>query len=71
MVAAGAGLPTLLVDLLGGGPPGQRAWPRWAAYGASAVAGALPLIWFRRSQSAQVPWIPPLTGRLMIGPGSS
>ncbi|MGW5847532.1 glycosyltransferase family 39 protein [Streptomyces sp. NPDC055254] len=42
---------------------------RWAAYGAGAVAGALPLILFSRGQSGQVSWIPPLTWHMLIGPG--
>ncbi|WP_406180728.1 hypothetical protein [Streptomyces sp. NBC_01006] len=47
---------------------GRGAWLRWAAYGACAVAGALPLVLFSRSQSDQVSWIPPLTWHMMIGP---
>ncbi|MFF4104542.1 hypothetical protein [Streptomyces sp. NPDC001903] len=47
---------------------GRRVWLRWAAYGACAVAGALPLVLFSRSQSDQVSWIPPLTWHMMIGP---
>ncbi|MFG2874314.1 hypothetical protein ACGFYU_04770 [Streptomyces sp. NPDC048337] len=111
LVAAGAGLSTLLlVSLLGEVRPGRRAWPRWTAYGitvlvcallnwlsllvlpahaatlwwaragrpvwllwtaygAGAVAGALPLILFSRTQSDQVSWIPPLTWHMLIGPG--
>ncbi|MEU2390939.1 hypothetical protein [Streptomyces sp. NPDC007369] len=42
---------------------------RWAAAAAGAVAGALPLVLFSRSQSDQVSWIPPLTWHMMIGPG--
>ncbi|MEV0412867.1 hypothetical protein AB0I68_19200 [Streptomyces sp. NPDC050448] len=109
LVAAGAGLSTLLLVSLLSAPPGRRAWPRWAAYavavlvcallnwlsllilpahaatlwwvragrgvwlrwaayGACAVAGALPLVLFSRSQSDQVSWIPPLTWHMMIGP---
>ncbi|MGW5342639.1 glycosyltransferase family 39 protein [Streptomyces sp. HUAS TT3] len=41
---------------------------RWAAAAAGAVAGALPLVLFSRSQSDQVSWIPPLTWHMMIGP---
>ncbi|MGW6983213.1 glycosyltransferase family 39 protein [Streptomyces sp. NPDC054932] len=110
LVAAGAGLSTLLLVSLLESAPGRRAWPRWAVYGATvlvcallnwlsllvlpahaatlgwaragrgvwlrwaayasgAVAGALPLILFSRSQSDQVSWIPPLTGHMLIGPG--
>ncbi|KJY46143.1 membrane protein, partial [Streptomyces sp. NRRL S-444] len=47
---------------------GRGVWLRWAAYGACAVAGALPLVVFSRSQSDQVSWIPPLTWHMMIGP---
>ncbi|WP_327131019.1 glycosyltransferase family 39 protein [Streptomyces sp. NBC_01343] len=47
---------------------GRGTWLRWAAYGACAVAGALPLVLFSRSQSDQVSWIPPLTWHMMIGP---
>ncbi|MEU3772500.1 glycosyltransferase family 39 protein [Streptomyces sp. NPDC032472] len=42
---------------------------RWAVASAGAVAGALPLVLFSRSQSDQVSWIPPLTWHMMIGPG--
>ncbi|MFD0265631.1 hypothetical protein ACFVGY_03410 [Streptomyces sp. NPDC127106] len=42
---------------------------RWAAAATGAVAGALPLVLFSRSQSDQVSWIPPLTWHMMIGPG--
>ncbi|MFI6144157.1 hypothetical protein [Streptomyces sp. NPDC051109] len=47
---------------------GRASWLRWAASGACAVAGALPLVLFSRSQSDQVSWIPPLTWHMMIGP---
>ncbi|MCX5149246.1 hypothetical protein OHB36_21110 [Streptomyces sp. NBC_00320] len=47
---------------------GRGVWLRWAAYGSGAVAGALPLVLFSRSQSDQVSWIPPLTWHMMIGP---
>ncbi|MER6780587.1 MULTISPECIES: glycosyltransferase family 39 protein [unclassified Streptomyces] len=47
---------------------GRGMWLRWAAHGACAVAGALPLVLFSRSQSDQVSWIPPLTWHMMIGP---
>ncbi|MFI5670448.1 hypothetical protein [Streptomyces sp. NPDC051704] len=47
---------------------GRGVWLRWTAYGACAVAGALPLVLFSRSQSDQVSWIPPLTWHMMIGP---
>lgn len=41
LVAAGAGLSTLLlVSLLGSGP-GRRAWPRWTAYGITVLVCAL------------------------------
>lgn len=111
LVAAGAGLSTLLlVSLLGEVRAGRRVWPRWTAYGltvlvcallnwlsllilpahaatlwwvragrpvwlrwtaygAGAVAGALPLVLFSRSQSDQVSWIPPTTWHMLIGPG--
>ncbi|QIB42660.1 glycosyltransferase family 39 protein [Streptomyces aureoverticillatus] len=46
----------------------RGAWTRWAAAAVTAVAGALPLILFSRSQSGQVSWIPPLTWHMMIGP---
>ncbi|MFD8637928.1 hypothetical protein [Streptomyces sp. NPDC059533] len=48
---------------------GRGVWLRWAAYGAGAVAGALPLVLFSRTQSDQVSWIPPLTWHMLIGPG--
>ncbi|MFF4007678.1 hypothetical protein [Streptomyces sp. NPDC001717] len=48
---------------------GRGVWLRWTAYGAGAVAGALPLILFSRTQSDQVSWIPPLTWHMLIGPG--
>ncbi|MEU9032165.1 hypothetical protein AB0D46_32625 [Streptomyces sp. NPDC048383] len=48
---------------------GRGVWLRWAAAGAGAVTGALPLILFSRGQSDQVSWIPPLTWHMMIGPG--
>ncbi|WP_407840448.1 hypothetical protein ACE1OC_35570 [Streptomyces sp. DSM 116496] len=41
----------------------------WLLASAAAVAGALPLILFSRTQSGQVSWIPPLTWHMMIGPG--
>ncbi|MET9857540.1 hypothetical protein ABZY57_32035, partial [Streptomyces sp. NPDC006450] len=41
----------------------------WLFASAAAVAGALPLILFSRTQSGQVSWIPPLTWHMMIGPG--
>ncbi|AWZ10465.1 MULTISPECIES: glycosyltransferase family 39 protein [unclassified Streptomyces] len=41
---------------------------RWLAASAAAVAGALPLILFSRTQSGQVSWIPPLTWHMLIGP---
>ncbi|MFD3539254.1 hypothetical protein ACFWUQ_07095 [Streptomyces sp. NPDC058662] len=47
---------------------GRGVWLRWAAYGAGAVAGALPLILFSRGQSGQVSWIPALTWHMLIGP---
>ncbi|MEV5592334.1 glycosyltransferase family 39 protein [Streptomyces sp. NPDC052496] len=47
---------------------GRKVWMRWAAAAAAAVAGALPLILFSRTQSGQVSWIPPLTWHMMIGP---
>ncbi|WP_405701245.1 hypothetical protein OG209_29130 [Streptomyces sp. NBC_01383] len=47
---------------------GRGTWVRWAAASAAAVAGALPLILFSRSQSGQVAWIPPLTWHMLIGP---
>ncbi|MFF3620520.1 hypothetical protein [Streptomyces sp. NPDC002467] len=48
---------------------GRGVWLRWAAYGTGAVAGALPLVLFSRTQSDQVSWIPPLTWHMLIGPG--
>lgn len=48
---------------------GRGTWLRWTVSGAGAVAGALPLILFSRSQSDQVSWIPPLTWHMLIGPG--
>ncbi|MFE2165748.1 hypothetical protein ACFXB3_11860 [Streptomyces sp. NPDC059447] len=48
---------------------GRGVWLRWTAYGAGAVAGALPLVLFSRTQSDQVSWIPPLTWHMLIGPG--
>ncbi|MFJ3923127.1 hypothetical protein [Streptomyces sp. NPDC090022] len=47
---------------------GRAVWLRWAVASAAAVAGALPLVLFSRSQSDQVSWIPPLTWHMMIGP---
>ncbi|MFD7107184.1 hypothetical protein [Streptomyces celluloflavus] len=47
---------------------GREIWTRWAAVATAAVAAALPLILFSRSQSSQVSWIPPLTWHMMIGP---
>ncbi|MCX4776449.1 glycosyltransferase family 39 protein [Streptomyces sp. NBC_01264] len=41
----------------------------WLLASGAAVAGALPLILFSRTQSGQVSWIPPLTWHMMIGPG--
>ncbi|MET8510792.1 hypothetical protein [Streptomyces sp. NPDC005077] len=43
-------------------------WVRWGLAAALATAGALPLILFSRSQSAQVSWIPPLTWHMLIAP---
>ncbi|MCB5166725.1 glycosyltransferase family 39 protein [Streptomyces bambusae] len=43
---------------------------RWAAAVACAVAGALPLVLFSRSQSGQVSWIPPTTWHTLAGPGA-
>nr|WSX54820.1 hypothetical protein OG409_32540 [Streptomyces sp. NBC_00974] len=40
----------------------------WLLASAAAVAGALPLILFSRTQSGQVSWIAPLTWHMMIGP---
>ncbi|MGW5401929.1 glycosyltransferase family 39 protein [Streptomyces sp. NPDC003952] len=40
----------------------------WLVASAAAVAGALPLILFSRTQSGQVSWIPPTTWHMMIGP---
>ncbi|MGW6707398.1 glycosyltransferase family 39 protein [Streptomyces sp. NPDC054956] len=47
---------------------GRGAWARWLGSSAAAVAGALPLILFTRTQSGQVSWIPPLTWHMTIGP---
>ncbi|WP_406838178.1 glycosyltransferase family 39 protein [Streptomyces sp. AHU1] len=46
----------------------REVWTRWTVASAAAVAGALPLILFTRTQSDQVSWIPPLTWHMMIGP---
>ncbi|MCY0929579.1 hypothetical protein OTB20_25955 [Streptomyces sp. H27-H1] len=48
--------------------PGRRVLAPWLLASATAVAGALPLILFSRTQSGQVSWIPPLTWHMMIGP---
>ncbi|MFD9304296.1 hypothetical protein ACFWCB_16865 [Streptomyces sp. NPDC060048] len=47
---------------------GRGALACWLTASAAAVAGALPLILFSRTQSGQVSWIPPLTWHMMIGP---
>ncbi|MEU8840204.1 hypothetical protein AB0D97_13875 [Streptomyces roseus] len=47
---------------------GRGVWLPWAASGACAALGALPLVLFSRSQSDQVSWIPPLTWHMVIGP---
>ncbi|MFG2890760.1 hypothetical protein [Streptomyces sp. NPDC048248] len=47
---------------------GREIWTRWAVAATAAVATALPLILFSRSQSSQVSWIPPLTWHMMFGP---
>ncbi|MFE9631039.1 hypothetical protein [Streptomyces sp. NPDC006463] len=41
LVAAGAGLSTLLLVSLLDLPPGRRAWPRWTAYGITVLLCAL------------------------------
>lgn len=41
LVAAGAGLSTLLLVRLLGERPGRRVWPRWTAYGLSVLVCAL------------------------------
>ncbi|MCB5179258.1 hypothetical protein [Streptomyces antimicrobicus] len=46
----------------------RRTWCGWAVAAGAAVAGALPLVLFSRSQSDQVSWIPPLTWHMLIGP---
>ncbi|AWK09746.1 glycosyltransferase family 39 protein [Streptomyces spongiicola] len=43
-------------------------WVRWAAASTAATAGVTPLIFFSRTQSGQVSWIPPLTWHMLIGP---
>ncbi|WP_405495749.1 hypothetical protein [Streptomyces sp. NBC_00096] len=48
---------------------GRGAVVPWLLASAGAVAGALPLILFSRTQSGQVSWIPPLTWHMTIGPG--
>ncbi|MGW1770421.1 glycosyltransferase family 39 protein [Streptomyces sp. NPDC002104] len=48
---------------------GRRVVAPWLLASAAAVAGALPLILFSRTQSGQVSWIPPLTWHMLIGPG--
>ncbi|MEV5601837.1 glycosyltransferase family 39 protein [Streptomyces sp. NPDC052299] len=60
-------LPAHAVTLAWSGA-GRRAWARWTAASAAAVAGALPLVLFTSGQSRQVSWIPPLTWHMMIGP---
>lgn len=47
---------------------GRSTWVPWVASATVAIAAALPLILFSRSQSKQVSWIPPLTWHMMIGP---
>ncbi|MFE6163823.1 hypothetical protein ACFQ7F_33460 [Streptomyces sp. NPDC056486] len=47
---------------------GRRTFTPWAVATTAAVAGALPLVLFSRTQSNQVSWIPPLTWHMMIGP---
>ncbi|MET9430124.1 hypothetical protein [Streptomyces sp. NPDC003036] len=47
---------------------GRGTWARWTAASSFAMAGALPLILFSRTQSGQVSWIPPLTWHMLIGP---
>ncbi|MEU1042550.1 glycosyltransferase family 39 protein [Streptomyces sp. NPDC005551] len=47
---------------------GRRMWTSWVMAAMAAVAAALPLILFSRTQSDQVSWIPPLTGHMLIGP---
>ncbi|WP_411075582.1 hypothetical protein [Streptomyces sp. cmx-4-7] len=60
-------LPAHLVTLVCA-KAGRGTCLRWAAAASAAVAGALPLILFSRSQSDQVSWIPPLTWHMTIGP---
>ncbi|MFE6697867.1 hypothetical protein [Streptomyces sp. NPDC057718] len=47
---------------------GRRMWTPWSVAATAAVAAALPLILFSRTQSHQVSWIPPLTWHMVIGP---
>ncbi|WP_225827293.1 glycosyltransferase family 39 protein [Streptomyces naphthomycinicus] len=60
-------LPAHLVTLVWAGA-GRAVRARWAVAATAAVAGALPLVLFSRTQSHQVAWIPPLTWHKMIGP---
>ncbi|MFH8491831.1 hypothetical protein [Streptomyces longisporoflavus] len=60
-------LPAHLVTLLWA-RTGRRTYVPWALAATAAVAGALPLILFSRTQASQVSWIPPLTWHMMIGP---
>jgi mannosyltransferase len=48
---------------------GRGVLARWAVAAGCATAGVLPLIYFSRSQSTQVSWIPPLSWHMLIGPG--
>lgn len=47
---------------------GRAAVAPWLLASAAAVAGALPLVLFSRTQSGQVSWIPPLTWPMLTGP---
>ncbi|MGW6689029.1 hypothetical protein ACWF9Z_20510, partial [Streptomyces sp. NPDC054961] len=47
---------------------GRRTFGHWLLPSSAAVAGALPLIVFSGTQSAQVSWIPPLTWPMLTGP---
>ncbi|WP_424215133.1 hypothetical protein ACN20G_25415 [Streptomyces sp. BI20] len=48
----------------------RAVWTRWCAAAAAAGAGAAPLVWFSRTQSGQVSWIPALTWQALLGPAA-
>lgn len=61
-------LPAHAVTLWWARAPRRTVVAPWLLASAAALAGALPLILFSRTQSGQVSWIPPLTWHMMIGP---